>query len=346
MRALVLTDGKPVLVSDHATPKPGPGEALVRPTRMGVCATDIELCKGYMGFAGVLGHEFVGVVEAVGDKADKDRIGQRVVGEINCVCGVCDLCKAGLRSHCRERTVLGIAGRDGCFAEAFVLPVANLHAVPENIDDDHAVFVEPLAAALQVVRQIKIEGRPFITVLGDGRLGLLCAQVLAKLNATVRVVGKYEAKLRLAEKWNIPARLLEDVGLHKDQDIVVDTTGSPTGLTIAMQMVRPRGTIVMKTTTAPGSTPGSGNSGTGAKKPGAERSEASEALPLDFSPLVIDEINLIGSRCGPFREALRALSSGEMDVMSLVSRRMRLGDGVDVLRAANQRGVLKVLLEP
>ena len=339
MRALVLTDGKPVLVPDRATPKPAPGEALIRPTRMGVCATDIELCKGYMGFAGVLGHEFAGVVEAVGNKADKDRVGQRVVGEINCVCGKCDLCKAGLRSHCRERTVLGIAGRDGCFAEAFVLPVANLHAVPENIDDDHAVFAEPLAAALQVVRQLKIEGRPFITVLGDGRLGLLCAQVLAKLNATVRVVGKHEAKLRLAEKWNIPARLLEDVGLRKDQDIVVDTTGSSTGLGTAMQMVRPRGTIVMKTTVAPGSTPGSNNSG-------AERSGTSDVLPLDLSPLVIDEINLIGSRCGPFREALRVLSSGEVDVMSLVSRRMRLGDGVDVLRAANQRGMLKVLLEP
>ncbi len=322
MPALVLQDGRLALRADHPRPEPASGEALIRPTRMGVCATDLELCKGYMGFDGVLGHEFVGLVEAVADKAHDDWIGRRVVGEINCVCGACDLCKAGLRTHCRDRTVLGIAGRDGCFAEALALPVANLHEVPDNVDDDHAVFTEPLAAALQVVRQLKIEGRPFITVLGDGRLGLLCAQVLAKLNATVRVVGKHEPKLRLCEKWNIPARPLADVGLRKDQDVVVDTTGSASGLTTAMQMVRPRGTIVLKTTVAPG-----------------------EEQP-DLSPLVIDEINLIGSRCGPFREAVQVLSAGEVDVTSLITRRMKLADGIDVLRAANAPGALKVLLEP
>ncbi len=353
MRALVFNDAghpvQPTLQTDRTAPKPGPGEVLIRPTRMGVCATDLELCKGYMGFRGVLGHEFVGVVEAAGDgqskKTGKDWVGKRVVGEINCVCGTCDMCKAGLRSHCRDRTVLGIAGRDGCFAERFVLPAVNLHEVPNNVDDDHAVFTEPLAAALQVVRQLKIEGRPYITVLGDGRLGLLCAQVLSRLNATVRVVGKHEPKLRLCEKWGIPARLLGDVGLRKDQDIVVDATGSATGLTTAMQMVRPRGTLVLKTTVAPGSTPPHTPASDGVK-PRAERSEAPDQTSIDLSPLVIDEIHVIGSRCGPFRDALQTLSAGHVDVVSLVTRRMKLADGVDVLRAANQPGALKVLLEP
>ncbi|MEM1097570.1 MAG: alcohol dehydrogenase catalytic domain-containing protein [Planctomycetota bacterium] len=330
MRALAIEGGKPVLTDATEPPAlvPGSGEALIRPTRMGVCSTDLELCKGYMGFAGTLGHEFVGVVEAVADPSDQAWVGKRVVGEINAVCGVCDLCKAGLRSHCRDRTVLGILNRDGCFADRFTLPVVNLYEVPDNVDDDHAVFTEPLAAAFQVVRQLKIEGRPYITVLGDGRLGLLCAQVLAKLNATVRVVGKHEAKLRLCEKWGIPARPLADVGLRKDQDIVVDATGSASGLTTAIQMVRPRGTIVLKTTVAP--------SGKGGDAPSA----------ADLAPIVIDEITVLGSRCGPFRDALQALAKRDVDVTSLITKRMKLADGVDVLRAANQPGVMKVLLEP
>lgn len=334
MRALVIDHGKPTLEAQRPTPAltSGGGEALIRPTRMGVCSTDLELCKGYMNFAGVLGHEFVGVVEAVADKSDAAWVGKRVVGEINAVCGVCDMCKAGLRSHCRNRTVLGILNRDGCFADRFTLPVVNLHEVPDTVDDDHAVFVEPLAAALQVARQLKIEGRPYITVLGDGRLGLLCAQVLANLNATVRVVGKHEAKLRLCEKWNLPARPLADVGLRQDQDIVVDATGSPAGLTTAMQMVRPRGTIVLKTTVAP--------------PPGVDRSTPPALSGIDLAPLVVNEITVLGSRCGPFREALHTLAKRDVDVMSLVSKRMKLADGVDVLRAANQPGTMKVLLEP
>ncbi|MEM1208059.1 MAG: alcohol dehydrogenase catalytic domain-containing protein, partial [Planctomycetota bacterium] len=270
---------------------------------------------------GTLGHEFVGVVEAVGSKKHKDWVGKRVVGEINCVCGVCDMCKAGLRTHCRNRTVLGILNRDGCFAEALTLPVINLHEVPDNIDNDTAVFTEPLAAAFQILQQLTIEGRPYVTVLGDGRLGLLCTQVMAGLNATVRCVGKHPEKLALCEKWGVKHRLLGDVGLRKDQDIVVDATGSPSGLVTAMQMVRPRGTIVMKTTVAPDSD-----------------------VALDLSPLVIDEIKLIGSRCGPFAVALDALSAGTIDVISLISKRVKLKDADKALPAA--RGQLKVLIEP
>jgi len=326
MRALMINQKQVRLDEMFADPSPGAGEVLIRPTRMGVCATDLELVKGYMGFAGVLGHEFVGVVEAAGKGADKSWVGKRVVGEINCVCGDCDMCKAGLKEHCRSRTVLGIQGRNGCFAEHFVLPEANLHAVPDAVDDDHAVFVEPLAAAYQILRQLTIQGRPYITVLGDGRLGLLCAQVLAKLNATVRCIGKHEDKLALCEKWGIKHRLLKDVGLRQDQDIVVDCTGSADGLTTAMQMVRPRGTIVLKTTVCP--------------------TQAGESQAVDLSPIVINEISLIGSRCGPFRTAIEALGSGEVDVVSLISKRMKLSDGPEVLTAARRPGTIKVLLDP
>jgi threonine dehydrogenase-like Zn-dependent dehydrogenase len=195
--------------------------------------------------------------------------------------------------------------------------------VPDSVDDDHAVFTEPLAAAYQILRQLTIEGRPYITVLGDGRLGLLCAQVLSQLNAAVRCLGKHQNKLELCEKWGVKHRLVDDVGMRADQDIVVDCTGSPSGLETAMRMVRPRGQIVLKTTLA-----ADGYSG------------------IDLSPLVIQEIELIGSRCGPFAEALRALAANEVDVLSLISRRTKLADGVDAMRAAASNGTIKVLLEP
>ena len=328
MRALVFDGSQPRFTKTHPEPEPAAGEALIRPLRMGICSTDLEICRGYMGFEGVLGHEFVGVVEQVNERRKSPLVGKRVVGRINCVCRKCDMCRGGLPEHCRDRTVLGIAGRDGCFADLFTLPVANLLEVPDSLDDDGAVFTEPLAAAYQILKQLHIEGRPFVTVLGDGRLGLLCAQVMTRLNATVRVVGRHAQKLALCEKWGVKHRLLEEVGLRADQDVVVDCTGSAQGLKVAMQMVRPRGRIVMKTTVAPGS-------------PGAPGSE-----PVDLSPLVIHEIQLLGSRCGPFPDALAALVAEQVDVVSLISRRMKLADGVAALKAARQKDVIKVLLEP
>jgi threonine dehydrogenase-like Zn-dependent dehydrogenase len=324
VQALTFDGYRPTLEPRRAEPKPAAGEVVIRPTRLGVCTTDLELIKGYMGFEGVLGHEFVGVVEDAADPAGRPWLGQRVVGTINCVCGRCDMCQAGLKEHCRERSVLGMLNRDGCFAERFTLPAINLLEVPDHIDDDRAVFTEPLAAAYQILRQLTIEGRPYITVLGDGRLGLLCAQVMSQLNATVRLVGKHENKLQLCEKWGVKHRKLDDVGLRRDQDIVVDCTASPTGLTTAMQMVRPRGTIVMKTTIAPQEMP----------------------EPIDLSPLVVDEINLLGSRCGPFSEAIDALSAEKVDVLSLISRRMKLSDGSELLKTAARGDTLKVLFEP
>lgn len=323
MQALVFDGEQLQFTHSHPEPKPTPGEAIIRPTRVGVCSTDLEIVRGYMGFTGVLGHEFVGIVEQVGSKKDAQWVGKRVVGSINCVRSICDLCKRGLREHARDRSVLGIKERDGAFAEHFSLPVENLFEVPDNIDDDQAVFTEPLAAAFQVLKQLTIEGRPFITVLGDGRLGLLCAQVMSQLNATVRCVGKHPEKLQLCEKWGVKHRLLDDVGLRQDQDIVVDCTGSPSGLPTAMGMVRPRGTIVLKTTVAP----------------------SSYEQPIDLSPIVIHEIEVIGSRCGPFGDALEALSAGTIDVVSLISRRMKLADGEQAFKAARSRDVIKVVMD-
>ncbi len=324
MRALVFDSQQAKVVTNLPEPRPAAGEAKIRPLRMGICATDLEICVGYMGFRGVLGHEFVGVVEEVAGRDAKKWIGKRVVGTINCVCGKCDMCKTGLREHCRARTVLGIAGRDGCFAQSFTLPTQNLLVVPDEVDDDRAVFTEPLAAAFQILRQLTVEGRPFVTVLGDGRLGLLCAQVMSRLNATVRLVGKHPEKLALCDKWGVKNRLLDEVGLRADQDIVVDCTGSGQGLATAMKMVRPRGKIVLKTTVTPGKMAG-----------------------LDLSPLVINEIQLIGSRCGPFPDALAALAAGQVDVLSLISRRMKLADGAEAIKLAARGGeIVKILLEP
>ncbi|WP_428389201.1 MDR/zinc-dependent alcohol dehydrogenase-like family protein [Mucisphaera sp.] len=326
MQALVLDENTQLsLRQDHPEPHLRPGEALIQPTLTGVCSTDIQLANGYMHFQGVLGHEFVGTVTQTADTKDNHLIGKRVVGEINAVCGACDLCLKGLREHCRQRTVLGILNRDGVFADRFTLPVANLHEVPNHVDDDQAVFTEPLAAAFQLVRQLTFEGRPYVTVLGDGRLGLLCAQVLAQLNATVRIVGKHPDKLAVAEKWGIKHRLLEDVGLRQDQDIVVDATGSPSGITTALGMVRPRGTIALKTTTAP--------------------APNQQAHP-DLARIVVDEITLVGSRCGPFATALDALARSAIDVTPLISKRMKLAAGPDILTAAKQPNTLKVLVQP
>ena len=299
-----------------ADPAPAEGDTLVRVRQAGVCATDLEIVKGYMGFVGILGHEFVG---EVAESPNRELVGQRVVGEINIVCGRCDLCVAGLSSHCRNRSVLGIVKHNGAFADFVRLPATNLHALPDSIDNDQAVFVEPLAAAFQVLKQIKLDGRKWVTVLGDGRLGLLVAQVLQTTGCPVRVIGKHPAKLAMCEKWSIRSRPLADIIPRHDQDVVVDCTGSAQGLKLAMQMTRPRGTIVLKSTFAGGE-------------------------PLNLAPLVVDEITVIGSRCGPFREAIRALAEKQIDVVSLIHRRMKIEQGVEALSLAARPGVLKVIV--
>lgn len=313
MRALVL-DQSVRLLTNQPPPVAAPGEVLVRVTRAGICETDLQLIKGYMGFRGVLGHEFVGVAET-GPYA-----GRRVVAEINCACRRCPTCLAGFATHCPNRTVLGILNHDGAFADLIAVPQLNLHLVPDSVPDDVAVFTEPVAAAFQIPVQVAVRRTDRVIVLGDGRLGNLCAQVLATLSEAVTVVGKHPEKLALFAAMGIATELLSDAPAERAADLVVDCTGSKTGLPTALRMVRPRGTVVLKTTVAGEQT-------------------------MAWAPLVIDEVTLVGSRCGPFDRALAALERGEVDVRSLVSDRFTLTDGVRALSRAQEHGVLKVLLD-
>jgi threonine dehydrogenase-like Zn-dependent dehydrogenase len=316
MRALVF-DQSLRFDANRAAPDARDGDTLIRVRRAGVCSTDLEICKGYMGFAGVLGHEFVGdVVES----SDASLVGKRVVAEINCVCGICDRCRAGLGNHCAHRSVVGILNHGGGFADFVRVPSVNCHAVPDAIDDERAVFVEPLAAAFQILRQVPIDSSTRVTVLGDGRLGLLCAQVLRNAGAKIRVVGRNADKLALCARWQIPTLLAADAGAAHDQDVVVDATGSSAGFELAMALVRPRGTIVLKSTVA-------------------------DSRAINLAPLVIDVITVVGRRCGPFNAAIDAIANDAVDVASLIHRRFRLEDGVEAMRVAGERGVLKVLIE-
>lgn len=295
-------------------PAPAAEEVLVRVTRAGVCETDLQLIKGYMGFRGILGHEFVGVAES-GPLA-----GQRVVGEINCACWQCDTCRSGFPTHCPNRTVLGILNHDGAFADLIAVPQRNLHRVPDAIPDDIAVFTEPVAAAFQIPAQIEIAGSERIVVLGDGRLGNLCAQVLASMADEVLVIGKHREKLALLDAMGLKTALLSDDLPQRSFDIVVDCTGSESGLPAALKLVRPRGTIVLKTTVAGTQT-------------------------LAWAPFVIDEVTLVGSRCGPFDRALAALEQGHVQVQPLIADRFDLSRGLDALARAQTKGILKVLLD-
>lgn len=313
MRALVLNDQVEVR-TDHPTPTPREDEVLVRVIRAGVCETDLQLIKGYMGFHGVLGHEFVGVAES-GPMA-----GQRVVGEINCACWKCDTCRRGLNTHCPNRTVLGILNHDGAFADLIAVPQRNLHLVPEVLSDDVAVFTEPVAAAFQIPVQVPIRPDDRVVVLGDGRLGNLCAQVLARAANRVLVVGKHEEKLAVLRSMGIQVATLSDPLDERAADIVVDCTGSETGLPTALKLVRPRGTIVLKTTVAGVQT-------------------------LAWAPFVIDEVTLVGSRCGPFDQALAALERGQVNVQPLITDRFDLSRGVEALTRAQTKPVLKVLID-
>jgi len=315
MRALVF-DKTLSFAPRHREPTTSDGDTLLKVRQAGICATDLEITRGYMNFTGVPGHEFVAEVVS---SPDRNLVGQRVVGEINFPCSRCDLCVGGLANHCRNRSVLGILNHDGAFADFVRVPKESLHVLPKTVDDDAAVFVEPLAAACHVLKHVKPDSKQWITVLGDGRLGLLTAQVLRNAGCAVRVIGKHPDKLALCEKWQIRSRPLSEIVPRHDQDVVVDCTGSASGIELSLQMVRPRGTVVLKSTVAQGK-------------------------PLNLAPVVIDEITLVGNRCGPFREAIRLLSQKEVDVVSLIHRRMKIEQGVEAFELAGKPGVLKVLL--
>jgi len=312
----ICYDGNVKLETDRARPRPSRSEVLIEVRKAGICSTDLEVAKGYMAFSGVMGHEFVGTVVA-GSRLWK---GKRVVAEINCVCGRCDLCRGGLSNHCRHRTVLGIDGRDGCFAEYLTVPVRNLHEVPEAVSDAEAVFVEPLASALQVVRQVKITASNEVIVLGDGRLGQLLVRVLkGRVQRTV-MVGRHPAKLEAAEKQGIQTIHEKDFVPKAGAAFVVDATGRAEGFELAMRTVRPRGTLVLKSTFAAGG-------------------------EMNLTPLVLNEVTVVGSRCGPFPDAIRAIASRSVDVSALISAEYPLRDGLVALREAARGDRLKVLLD-
>ena len=296
------------------------GEALIRVVRSGICNTDLEIVRGYAGFTGTIGHEFVGVVETADDAPDL--IGKRVVGEINAGCGRCELCIAGDARHCPDRTVLGIHGRDGAHAEFLNLPSRNLIAVPESVTDESAVFTEPLAAAYGMSERVDIGPDTKVAVIGDGKLGLLCAMTMALRSASVTLIGKHPEKMAIAEKRGVQGILAENSGkLARYFDVVVEASGSETGFASALDLVKPRGEIVLKSTFQ-GST------------------------SLDASRIVVDEISIIGSRCGRLAPALELLASKLVSVDDLISDEFSLENGVAALDHAAKKGVLKVLLRP
>jgi alcohol dehydrogenase len=316
MRAVVC-NGRLRLATDYPQPVLVPGEALVRVKLAGICNTDLEITRGYMGFHGVLGHEFVGIVESCQDPV---WVGQRVVGEINCYCGTCPTCLAGNPTHCPQRTTLGIWGRDGALADYCVLPVRNLHAVPENIADEEAVFTEPLAAALEILEQVHVQPTQRVVVLGDGKLGMLVAQAMRLSGCDLLVVGRHEDKLAILEHQGIPTRLAS-AETEVQADVVIDCTGQPEGFATARAMVRPRGTLVLKST-------------------------FHGQTEVNLTPIVVDEVTLVGSRCGPFAPALRLLAMRLVDVQPLIMATYPLEQSLAAFERAQSKGALKVLIRP
>lgn len=319
MKALRF-DGNNLTLDDVPVPQTD-GEALVRVTTSGICNTDLEIVRGYAGFEGTIGHEFVGVVEQSVDRPDL--VGKRVIGEINAGCGICEKCVDGDPRHCPTRTVLGIVGRDGCHAEYLSLPSRNLLVLPDNVSDEQAVFAEPLAAAYGITEQVDIAPDTNVAVIGDGKLGLLCAMSLALRSQNVTIIGKHPSKVSIAQKAGVKPLLLADVDakIFASFDVVVEASGSESGFATTLDLVRPRGKIVLKSTFH----------GTPA---------------WAASRVVVDEITIVGSRCGRFAPALDLLTSGSIDVTQLISDDFRLADGVAAMDRAAENGVLKVLLRP
>lgn len=315
MRGLLYQKGRLALVDDLPEPEPAEGEAVIRVILAGICATDLEISKGYMQFEGVLGHEFVGYVES---PIDSEWTGTRVIGNINCGCGECAFCRDGLDRHCPNRTVMGILDRQGCFAEKITLPLNNLVKVPDGISDEEAVYSEPLAAVLRMADQDAVRPGDKVAVLGDGRMGLLCIGVGGVLGWDVTLVGKHPERAAI---FGENLAILEPGRAPRASfDAAVDCTGSPSGMVEAMRLLKPQGRLVLKTTLA-------------------------DRGPLDLNRLVINEINLIGSRCGSLDKAVEFLSRGGFSPSVLTSARIPLSRGVEAFETAKSPETVKVLLE-
>jgi threonine dehydrogenase-like Zn-dependent dehydrogenase len=319
MQALVLNQGLSYR-TDVLKPEPKADEALIRLSLAGICATDFELVKGYAGFSGIIGHEFVGVVEAVGQTQDAHWLNQRVVGSINIGCHTCDVCRNVGPEHCQQRKVLGIRLHDGVFADYFTLPVANLFAVPDAIKDQAAVFAEPLAAAVRVREQLKVIRVNKLAVLGPGRLGLLIAKVLVLAGYSVDVLGRTDATLELPRQWQLNTAFIQETD-DTSYDCVVDATGQASGFKQALRILKPRGNLVLKST-------------------------FSALEPIDLSKIVVNELNIIGSRCGPFAEALALLEQHSIPLETLINASYPLQAGMAALQQASMPGIRKILLHP
>ena len=305
-----------VALSQIGRPLRAPGEALVRVRMAGICSTDLEIARGYLGFFGTLGHEFVGeVIEA----DNRDLLGARVAGEINLSCGNCTYCTRGLGRHCPTRTVLGIVNKEGCFAEYVTLPERNLHRVPDHVPDKHACFIEPVAACHEVLEQVPISPRDRVLVLGDGKLGQLLTLLLLDQRVPVTLAGNHHRKLELARSAGAQTAAPEELAV-KSFDVVIEATGSPTGMQRAIELVRPRGTLVLKST-------------------------YHGPLTFDAAPLVIDEITLVGSRCGPFAPAIASLAAGGLPVDRLIDQIFPLDQAPQAFNRASTPGTLKILLQ-
>lgn len=314
MKGIWLENQKIELKENLPIPQPPSGEALVKVLRSGICNTDLELIRGYYPYKGILGHEFVGIVE----QGDDTLVNQRVVGEINASCGNCYYCKSGQPTHCENRTVLGIVNRNGAFAEYLTLPIQNLHPIPDSISTDVATFTEPLAAALEIQEQVKITPNHRVLLIGDGKLGLLVAQTLALTGCELLVIGRHSEKLDILKNKGIKTGFAEQI-TTQSFDIAVECTGNKDGFAIALNALRPRGILVLKSTYA-------------------------EKLTLDMSALVVNEITVIGSRCGPFDKALKLLETNKIDVTPLITATYSLSEGITAFNHATQKGVLKILL--
>jgi threonine dehydrogenase-like Zn-dependent dehydrogenase len=314
MHALIY-DGQLRLDESLPIPQPQGDQTLLKMRRAGICNTDLELIAGMYGFSGILGHEFVAEVT----QGPSDLVGKRVVGEINVACTRCDFCEKGIPSQCRNRTTVGIIQHPGAFADYLALAARNLHVVPDDVSDDSAVFVEPLAAALQITEAVHISPRHCVVVIGLGKLGMLAAQVLKLTGAEIFAVVRREKQAVLLEKWGITPVEMSDLELHRAQ-VVVDCTGQASGFADALQLVEPRGTIVLKSTY--------------------------HGLPqADLTAAVVNEIRIVGSRCGPFDAALRVLKAGLVDVESLIEARYPFGEALEAVQYAAEKGALKVLLD-
>jgi len=316
MKAIIF-DEEIKIVDNYPTPTPKKDEALIKVELAGICNTDFEITKGYMGYKGILGHEFVGTVV---ECENKDYIGKRVVGEINQGCGKCEWCAKGLERHCPDRTTLGIWRKEGCFSQYVTIAVDNLFIIPDSVTSEEAVFVEPLAAAVEILEQLHIKPMDKVAVLGDGKLGICIAMVLSASNIDVTHIGKHRNKLAISEKCGAKPQVLEKVELKKSYDIVVEATGSVGGFETSLKLVKPRGVLVLKSTIA-----------------------ATEGLNL--APVVIDEITVIGSRCGKFAPALKLLEDKKIDPTPMISRVYGVDKAIEAFEANKLKDTLKVLIK-